>query len=365
MNKNLTLLIVTLLSLFCFQTVSAAEKADTLYKLTTTGEIPEKTKAGTCIGGSWSVDGVNSTADTKETPARWTMKSSGAYICCKLNNALKEGDIIAIKGTTQSASTTGFNIRIEQAYQNVVDTVKGAEAKKKLQNARDTVKAGSKLIGQTVIYIGMTDANKKQWWISSISVTGSTPASIESITMSDYGINTYSNSQYAVDFSETSAKAYIITGVNSDNSMVCKEVSKVPAQTGVIIVAEKNSTVSPKFTIDADDMTGNVLVADDGTTTADDNTYILASKDSKVGFYKSNSSRTLSAGKAHYEKEATASTASYYSLIFGNDGTTGISQLSTETTSANGNEIFNLAGQRVGKDYKGVVIKNGKKYIQK
>ncbi len=362
MNKNLTLLIVTLLSLFCFQTVSAAEKADTLYKLTTTGAMPDE-KAGTCTGGSWSESGVNSTDDTTETPKRWTMKSTGAYICCQLNNALKEGDAITILGTPKSNSSDGFNIRTTEDSKTYVAQIK-SNTKTKEQNAKYTIEANSELIGKTVFYIGLT-TQTRQWWLKSISVTGSTPASIESITMSEYGINTYSNSQYAVDFSETSAKAYIFTGVNSDNSMVCKEVTKVPAQTGVIIVAEKNSTVSPKFTIDADDMTGNVLVADDGTTTADENTYILASKNSQVGFYKANSSRTLTAGKAHYEKEATAAATSYYSLIFGNDGTTGISQLSTETTSANGNEIFNLAGQRVGKDYKGVVIKNGKKYIQK
>jgi hypothetical protein len=29
------------------------------------------------------------------------------------------------------------------------------------------------------------------------------------------------------------------------------------------------------------------------------------------------------------------------------------------------NIIFNLAGQKVGADYKGIVIKNGRKFIQK
>jgi molybdopterin-binding protein len=44
-------------------------------------------------------------------------------------------------------------------------------------------------------------------------------------------------------------------------------------------------------------------------------------------------------------------------------GTTGISNLATENTK--NAEIYNLAGQKVNKTYKGVVIQNGKKIINK
>lgn len=43
---------------------------------------------------------------------------------------------------------------------------------------------------------------------------------------------------------------------------------------------------------------------------------------------------------------------------------TGINEVSNGTLNAN-SPIYNLAGQRVGKDYKGVVIQNGKKFIKK
>ena len=43
---------------------------------------------------------------------------------------------------------------------------------------------------------------------------------------------------------------------------------------------------------------------------------------------------------------------------------TGINNVENATTDKDG-AIYNLAGQRVGKDYKGVVIKNGQKYIQR
>ena len=44
--------------------------------------------------------------------------------------------------------------------------------------------------------------------------------------------------------------------------------------------------------------------------------------------------------------------------------TTGINNITTEATEANA-PAYNLAGQKVGKEYKGVVIKAGKKFIQK
>ena len=50
-----------------------------------------------------------------------------------------------------------------------------------------------------------------------------------------------------------------------------------------------------------------------------------------------------------------------YSL---NGATSGIANITTDATNANA-PVFNLAGQKVGKAYKGVVIKAGKKFVQK
>lgn len=44
--------------------------------------------------------------------------------------------------------------------------------------------------------------------------------------------------------------------------------------------------------------------------------------------------------------------------------TTGINNITTDATLENA-PAYNLAGQKVGKEYKGVVIKAGKKFIQK
>ena len=46
------------------------------------------------------------------------------------------------------------------------------------------------------------------------------------------------------------------------------------------------------------------------------------------------------------------------------DSSTGISNVPV-SKKATSDAIYNLAGQRVGKDYKGIVIVNGKKTVQK
>ena len=52
------------------------------------------------------------------------------------------------------------------------------------------------------------------------------------------------------------------------------------------------------------------------------------------------------------------------------DNTTGIDTVVGDPSSASakahtGAGVYNLNGQKVSKDYKGVVVKNGKKYVQK
>ena len=51
-------------------------------------------------------------------------------------------------------------------------------------------------------------------------------------------------------------------------------------------------------------------------------------------------------------------------LISLNGTTTGITNITTDEAAKN-TPVYNLAGQKVTKAYKGVVIKNGKKMIQK
>jgi hypothetical protein len=46
------------------------------------------------------------------------------------------------------------------------------------------------------------------------------------------------------------------------------------------------------------------------------------------------------------------------------DNTTGINEVNTSITTSN-SALYNIAGIRVNKSYKGIVIKNGKKIFQR
>ncbi len=358
MNKKFYCFILVFLSLFSFQTAMADDSDLTLFSLPTMGTIPT-TKAGTCTGGSWTESGVNSQSEN------WTInRNANAYICCNMNNALKEGDAISITAMVSSETTSGFSIYTSTDDTEVAGTITYANSKNTQKTAACEIDANSKLIGKKSFVVKIS--NKKYiWTLSSIVVTRAN-ATVESVSFSEaMGMCTYSNNYYAVDFSKTAAKAYIITGVDDKSMLICKKVTKVPAQTGVLLVGDKGASVSPEATCEADDVTGNLLVADDGTTTADDHTYILTIKDGKAGFYKSSSTRTLTAGKAHLSYTKIQS-SKFFSMYFEDDSTTGVGMVAPATPAVASNSvIYNLAGQRVDKGYKGVVIVNGKKYIQK
>ena len=355
--------IVCLLT-FGIQSVMAAEDDKyVMYSLTTTGDFPTDGN-WTVPGGSFSKSGVNNSDDTEQTPKRWTMKSTGAYIQCTCNQAIAEGDVIAITGTPKSTSTSGFYIRLEgDNYADVMANIK-ASGKSKEQTKSYTVEAESKLIGQTTIYVMMEQQNR-QWWINKIEVKTAKPIISEDSTSQEMVYSTYSNPTFALDFSDLDVKAYIITG-ESASQLTFKQVTKIPVNTGVLLVGTKGGKFTPKATnADTDDVTGNLLVADDGTKNADENTYILTIKGEKPGFYKSSTTRTLSKGKAHLELP-NASEAKGFALdtnLFGE--TTGIQISRQDSENTLSSRQVNLAGQQVDSHYKGIVIQNGKKWLQK
>lgn len=101
----------------------------------------------------------------------------------------------------------------------------------------------------------------------------------------------------------------------------------------------------------------------DGTKTGANNIYCLAKKASNgVGFYQVSSDVTIPANKAYLEINA-ANSAKYYSIGIGGN-TTGIQAILQNGVKADG-IMYSLSGQKVGANYKGIVICNGKKMIKK
>lgn len=170
----------------------------------------------------------------------------------------------------------------------------------------------------------------------------------------------------ALDFTAVDAiYAYIATVEGS--AITFTRVTKIPANTGVLLRSTKGGAVAevnvPFLTAGADDVKANKFVAatteipslasEDGGNV----NYILNNKNDVVGFYKANGQK-VAAGKAYLQ--VSVSQAKDMTFI-GFDETTGVELMgATESTA----QMFNLAGQRVCNDYKGIVIVNGKKVIR-
>lgn len=183
----------------------------------------------------------------------------------------------------------------------------------------------------------------------------------------------YSTKGYALPEGLT---AYTISGIDDNNKVVYGNTynagDAVPAKTAVLIKATAAGTYTASVNADAAEFSGTNLLNGSETSTAVNEAgymyYVLTNdaNNANTGFYwqkgTDGTSVTTVAGRA-YLKVTKAQAAKGFSFP---DETTGISAVSTSANSLNDSaEMYNLAGQRVTKAYKGVVIQNGKKFINK
>lgn len=228
-------------------------------------------------------------------------------------------------------------------------------------------------------------------------------ASTKKITLPEQGVMTFSDVHaWKVP---TGLKAYIAGGQKTQKdetiTLALTEVETIPACTGVILEGKGNEsydlTSTDCGTAMREDGTKSLVDMNYGLRpvisnytlektelgyTGDKNTdskffhnYILASKDGKAVFAPTEAG-TLAAGKAYYKirrdqdklakaiKENPAAAKAIFFNFGGNGETTGINGIENEAKKNDG-IMFNLAGQKVQKSYKGMVIMNGKKFINK
>ena len=141
--------------------------------------------------------------------------------------------------------------------------------------------------------------------------------------------------------------------------------SLVSLNFGVIVKATPNTSV---FIEDAKGseyvkITGNELFATvyKPYDVSQGKAYILADVDGEAKFVACEAG-TIPVNKACLLAPAGSYIKSQLDIVEGE--ATGINSIQTSTLSAEG-ATFNLAGQKVGADYKGIVIMNGKKYMNK
>ena len=187
------------------------------------------------------------------------------------------------------------------------------------------------------------------------------------VTISTAEYATYNNANFALDFSETGITVY--TAQDKETSVGLTEVTtgQIPANTPVVLHKAVTSSTTINVPViasaDAIEGTNDLRVKDSGDDV--ENMYVLAKPTGKdVGFYPWKGTK-LNAGKVYLQGKDSYGSAREF---LGFDGTaTGIANVdvnASDNFDANA-PMYNLAGQKVSKSYKGVVIVKGKKMLNK
>ena len=190
--------------------------------------------------------------------------------------------------------------------------------------------------------------------VESVSTTTITPG---------YNKTTYVTAEN-LDFTDAiGLKAYVATAAGA-SGVTMTPVGTVPSKTPLLLVGTAGTTYNIPIVASADAPATNKLVAGDGTTDMSGVSgfnYILYSD----GLFYQVTSGTIATTKAYLHLDS-APGAHALDIIFDESGeATGITEVTNgQQTKANG-QYFNLAGQRVNTNHKGIVIVNGKKYFNK
>ncbi len=140
-------------------------------------------------------------------------------------------------------------------------------------------------------------------------------------------------------------------------------VNAIPAGEAVVLKNAGTYTFRPT-TDDVELGADNDLLPSDGTVTgAAGNIYALANMSQGVGFYRVGENVTVPAGKGYLVIGVGGGAGAKAFYGFDEDDATAIEMVNGQSSMVNG-PIFNLAGQRMSKQQKGVNIINGKKILK-
>lgn len=165
-----------------------------------------------------------------------------------------------------------------------------------------------------------------------------------------------------LDFTGTGVKAYSISALNGSNA-IAAEQAKVPANKPIIVHGAQGTHKIPRVSEAADFETmlqakDEVLSDSDG----DEFDYFYLGVNNGNVCFKKLTSGSLAAGKC-FIPVAKEANIKIISLVIDDEDATGIS--SVENMKMNNGAVYNLAGQRVDANTKGIVIVNGKKMFNK
>lgn len=197
-----------------------------------------------------------------------------------------------------------------------------------------------------------------------------TPVSSINLPVHPVGNLSYATICYPFEVKLSEGEAYTATFNAENSSLSLTSIGKtVPAGTPVVVVTENTTESSITATINGTETKaiqteGNSL---SGTylplaIRAESNNLTLGTDGTAAGFYKW--AGTLK-NKAYFTYSTDASSKGF-AFSFGDDDPTGISEDLVKAAVLNLQKpIYNVQGQRVGADFKGIIIQDGKKYLQK
>ena len=165
------------------------------------------------------------------------------------------------------------------------------------------------------------------------------------------------------------AKAYVATAVD-DETVTLQEVTHFTYGEGVFVKGDPDSEVFANV-VEAESTypTGNNLTVgcpNDVTLYAESNAYIVATNNDndESGFYHVKTAINVPAGKAYLYAPNTKAKSLKITFADGEEAT-GIESVVAGAETKAATVFYNLAGQVVGKNYKGIVVSNdGKKYVK-
>ena len=196
------------------------------------------------------------------------------------------------------------------------------------------------------------------------------PSDKASVTIGTTGYSTFA-CPVPLDFSGIDGLTAFVATTVADGAVTLKSVTTAPANTGLVLKGTASETYEIPVTASAEAPESNLLVGCIVETTvavnatSKFNNYVLAIEDGVAKFQSLvEFGATIPAGKAFLKNGAVGGGVKALSVVF-NDTATGIEAASVVEEAEEEGVLYNTAGQVVTKDYKGIVIKNGKKFINK
>lgn len=181
------------------------------------------------------------------------------------------------------------------------------------------------------------------------------------INITSAGYATYV-APYNLDFTGSDVTAYLVEPDVENNVVHMTSVDMVPAGTAIVVKGAEGAHNDISTVAYVAPVTTALKVS--ATATAYDSEYTyyyLGQENGQVGFRPLAEGGSIAAGKCFFKIAATGSAR--FMTIATEGETTGISAV--ENSKKNNAVVYNLAGQRVAPNAKGIVIVNGKKMLNK